>query len=418
MYLKHLIGAWSAILLVAPLTYNTMAGEVEVLHWWTAGGEVRSLAELKRYMEAAGHQWKDFAVPGGGGESAITVMTSRVISGNPPTAALTKGPAIQELGKQGVLADLEEVAKAEHWDNLLPAVVSNIMKYDGRYVAVPVNVHRINWMWANPAVFKKAGAQIPTNWDEFETAAQKIQTAGFIPVAHGGQAWQDATTFESIVLAVGGADFYRKAFLALNPKALNSPTMVKAFKVLKTVKKYTDKEALGRDWNVATAMVISGKAAMQFMGDWAKGQFIAAGKTPGKDYVCVPVPGSKGMFIFNIDSFVMFNTRDAKAQKAQIDLARIILEAKFQEIFSLNKGSIPARLNMPRDKFDVCARAAMDEFVHSASDGTLVPSMAHGMATFSSVQEAIYDLVTEFYNSDMSPEDAAKKLTHAIQANR
>lgn len=417
MHWKHLIGAWGAILLAASLAVNTMAGEVEVLHWWTAGGEAKSLAELKKFLEAAGHQWKDFAVAGGGGESAIIVLTSRVISGNPPTAAQIKGPAIQEWGAQGMLADLDEVAKAEHWDNLLPAVVSNIMKYDGRYVAVPVNVHRVNWMWANPAVFKKAGAQIPTNWDEFETAAQKIQTAGFIPVAHGGQAWQDATTFESIVLAVGGAAFYRQAFVALNPEALNSPTMVKAFKVLKTVRKYTDKEALGRDWNLATAMVISGKAAMQFMGDWAKGEFIAAGKTPGKDYVCVPAPGTKGMFIFNIDSFVMFNVNDPKAQEAQKDMARIIMEAEFQEIFSLNKGSIPARLNMPRDRFDVCARAAMDEFVHSAKDGTLVPSMAHRMATFASVQDAIYDVVTEFYTSDMSPEDAAKKLAQAIQTN-
>ena len=45
-------------------------------------------------------------------------------------------------------------------------------------------------------------------------------------------------------------------------------------------------------------MVINGKAAMQFMGDWVKGEFIAA----GKDYVCVTAPGTQGMFSFNIDS--------------------------------------------------------------------------------------------------------------------
>lgn len=124
------------------------------------------------------------------------------------------------------------------------------------------------------------------------------------------------------------------------------------------------------------------------------------------------------MFLFNIDSFVMFKVSDPKAQKAQQDMARILMAEKFQEIFSLNKGSIPARLNMRRDKFDVCARAAMEEFVHCARVGTLVPSMAHGMAAFPSVQYAIYDVVAEFYNSDMSPEDAAKKLAQVIQSNR
>jgi glucose/mannose transport system substrate-binding protein len=390
---------------------------VEVLHWWTSGGEAASVAELKRLLEAEGHEWKDFAIAGGAGESAMTALKSRVVSGNPPTAAQIKGPSIQEWGDEGVLANLDEVATAEKWDELLPPVVSDVMKYDDHYVAVPVNVHRVNWMWVNPEVFKKAGADIPTTWDEFETAAKKIQDAGFIPVAHGGQAWQDATVFEGIVLAVGGADFYRKAFVDLDPKTLNSPEMVKSLEMLRTVKQYVDKDSPGRDWNLATAMVINGKAGMQFMGDWAKGEFIAAGKKAGIDYVCAPVPGTQGMFTFNIDSFVMFEVDDEDARDAQMAMARLIMEPEFQEIFNLNKGSIPVRLNMPREKFDICAHDSMDEFVLSADKGTLVPSMAHGMSTFSATQGAIYDVVTEFFNSNsLSAEAAAKKMAEGVQA--
>jgi glucose/mannose transport system substrate-binding protein len=94
------------------------------------------------------------------------------------------------------------------------------------------------------------------------------------------------------------------------------------------------------------------------------------------------------------------------------------MEPEFQEVFNLNKGSIPARLNMPRDKFDSCAHDSMDTFVSSAEEGTLVPSMAHGMSTFGSVQGAIYDVVTNFYNSDISATDAAKKLASGVQAAR
>ena len=108
-------------------------------------------AELKRLLEAKGHTWKDFAVAGGGGESAMTVLKSRVVSGKPPTAAQIKGPSIQEWGDEGVLATLDEVAKQGGWDELLPAVVANVMKYKGSYVAVPVNVHRVNWMWVMSA---------------------------------------------------------------------------------------------------------------------------------------------------------------------------------------------------------------------------------------------------------------------------
>lgn len=351
---------------------------------------------------------------GGGGEAAMTVLKSRVVSGDPPTAAQIKGPTIQEWGEEGVLANLDPVAEAGGWEALLPPVVAGVMKYDGHYVAAPVNVHRVNWLWINPEVLAKAGAEVPTTWDELFAAADKLQAAGFIPVAHGGQPWQDSTVFESIVLGTGGADFYQAALVDLKPEALNSPQMVKAFEVLRRLKGYMDKDAPGRDWNLASAMVINGKAGMQFMGDWAKGEITAAGKTPGTDILCVPAPGTAGMFTFNIDSFAMFALDDPAAQKAQFDLAATIMEPEFQEIFNLNKGSIPVRLGMPMDKFDQCAKDSMAEFVASSKSGGLVASMAHGMAVRSSVQGAIYDVVTQFFNSNLSPEDAARKLAEAV----
>ena len=93
-----------------------VAGEVEVLHYWTSGGEAKSVAELKKIMQAKGHVWKDFAVAGGAGDNAATVLKSRVVSGNPPAAAQIKGPAIQEWAAEGVLANLDATAKAEKWD--------------------------------------------------------------------------------------------------------------------------------------------------------------------------------------------------------------------------------------------------------------------------------------------------------------
>jgi glucose/mannose transport system substrate-binding protein len=413
--LKGRIGV-SAVALAfgAVLAGPAAAGEVEVLHWWTSGGEAKSVGELKKILESKGDKWKDFAVAGGGGETAMTVLKSRVVSGKPPTAAQVKGPGIQEWAREGVLANLDDVAKAGNWDNLLPPVVSNVMKYQAHYVAVPVNVHRVNWMWANPEVFKKAGAKIPTTWEEFAVAADKIQKAGFIAVAHGGQPWQDSTVFESVALGVGGAEWYRKAFVDLDPKALNSPSMVKAFTTLRTVQKYIDKDAANRDWNLATSMVINGKAAMQFMGDWAKGEFTAAKKAPGKDYICMPAPGTKGAFTFNIDSFIMFAQKDAAAKTAQGHLAAAIMEPQFQEVFNLNKGSIPVRLGMNLDKFDQCAKDSAAEFESAAKSGKLVPSWAHEMAMPPANKGAMFDVVTSFINTPgMTPAAAAEKMAAA-----
>ena len=392
-----------------------LAGEVEVLHYWTSGGEAKSVAELKKIMQAKGHVWKDFAVAGGGGDNAATVLKSRVVSGNPPAAAQIKGPAIQEWANEGVLANLDAVAKAEKWDSLLPGVVANVMKYKGNYVAAPVNVHRVNWMWANANVLKKAGVSTaPKTWDEFFAAADKVKAAGLIPVAHGGQNWQDFTTFESVVLGVGGPEFYQKALVQLDQAALNSPTMTKAVQTFRKIKSYTDPAAPGRDWNLATAMVIKGEAAFQFMGDWAKGEFSAAGLKPGEGFLCAAAPGTGNAYTFNVDSFIMFKLKDEAAQKAQGDLASAILSTQFQEVFNQNKGSIPVRLGHDMAQFDDCAKLSASDFVATAQSGGLVPSVAHGMAVSPAAEGAIKDAVSQFWNDDkISVADGVKNIAKA-----
>lgn len=393
------------------------AGEVEVLHWWTSGGEAKSVSVLKQKIEGQGNTWKDFAVAGGGGESAMTVLKTRAVSGNPPSAAQIKGHDIQEWGKLGFLTDLSDVADAEHWDQVLPEVVTKVMKYDGNYVAVPVNVHRVNWLWVNPDVLKKSGAKVPTTLDEFFIAAEKVKAAGFVPLAHGGQPWQDITLFEAVALAVLGAEDYQKAFVDLDMDVLSGDKMTEVFVQFNKMRDYIDPQYRGRSWNAATSMVIDGQAAMQIMGDWAKGEFAAAGKVPGKDYLCLAAPGTEGQFTYNIDSFAFFKLSDEENRKAQKQLARTILDKDFQEIFNLNKGSIPVRLDMDMSKFDQCALDSMATFRATSTNGELVPSVSQGLATTSYVQAAIFDVVTNFFNAKSpDPQQAAGKLARAVKS--
>ena len=395
----------------AGLTAPVSAAEVEVLHWWTSGGEAKSVAELKKMMEAKGDKWKDFAVAGGAGDAAMTALKARVVSGNPPTAAQIKGPSIQEWAKEGSLGNIDEAAK--DWDKLLPKAVSDVMKYKGHYVAAPVNVHRVNWIWINEDALKKAGGKVPTNYDEFFALADKFKAQGIIPIAHGGQPWQDATVFESVVLGVGGAKFYNDALVKLDPTALSSATMLKSFDTLAKIKTYIDKDAPGRDWNLATAMVMNGKGGMQFMGDWAKGEFTAANKVNGKDYTCAAAPGTANSYTFNIDSFAMFNVKAPDAKKGQLDLATAIMSPEFQEVFNLNKGSIPVRPGVNKAKFDSCATKSMADFDSTAKTGSLEPSFAHGMAVASATQGAMVDVIAKFMNSTMTSKDAVVALVKA-----
>jgi glucose/mannose transport system substrate-binding protein len=342
----------TTLILIAGLgTGNALAQpEVEVLHWWTSGGEARAVQTLMDEFQSNGGKWVDMPVAGGGGDAAMQALRARVLAGNAPTAVQLKGPSIQEWYEEGVLADLSGVGMAEKWDSLLPSAIATHMKCGGKYCAAPVNVHRVNWIWANTAVLARAGVSIPTTWDEFNNAAVKLKALGITPLAHGGQAWQDATVFESVVLGIGGPAFYKKALVDLDPASLNSPTMVKVFDQMRTLRGFVDSNFSGRDWNLATAMVINGEAAFQIMGDWAKGEFTAAGKTPGTDYQCNPTPGAG--FLYNVDSFAMFKVAGTDRDAGQKLLAKLIVGENFQKTFNLAKGSIPARLGTSLAEFD------------------------------------------------------------------
>lgn len=386
--------------------------EAEVLHYWTSGGEAKSVAVLQEEFAANGGTWTDMPVAGGGGDAAGTALRARVLAGNPPTAAQIKGPAIQEWYEEGVLADISAVAEANNWSNILPEAIAHHMKCEGTWCAAPVNVHRVDWIWANAEVLEANGIEMPTTWDEFNAAAEKLQAAGVIPLAHGGQAWQDATVFEAVALGILGPDGFRKAFVELDMDTIKSEEMIAVFDQMRIMRGYVDNNFAGRDWNLATAMVMNGEAAFQIMGDWAKGEFMAAGKVPGEDFLCISTPGEG--FLYNVDSFAMFDVEGDNKQAGQALLAELIVGESFQEVFNLNKGSIPVRTDVALDNFDSCAVLSAEDMAASNEGGSLLPSYAHGMALRGAQAGAITDTVTAHFNSDMSSEDAVQMLADAI----
>ena len=224
MKMKTLVSLAAAAVFVPAAMAQTKS--VEVLHWWTSGGEAAALNVLKQNLEKEGIAWKDSPIAGGGGEQAMTALRARVSAGIPPTAVQMLGFDIQDWAKQGVLANLNDLANKEGWDKVVPTALQKFSKYNGAWVAAPVNVHSTNWVWANKEVLAKSGVTTePKTWDEFIADAEKVQKAGFIALAHGGQPWQEATMFDGVALSTGGVDFYRKAFIDLDSAALTSPTM-------------------------------------------------------------------------------------------------------------------------------------------------------------------------------------------------
>lgn len=408
---------WTRILGAASLALcasTAHANDVEVLHWWTSGGEAAALNVLKDDLETQGIGWQDMPVAGGGGTEAMTVLRARVAAGDAPTAVQALGFDILDWGNQGALANLNDLAAKEGWDAVVPEALQAFAKVDGKWISAPVNVHSTNWVWANKSVLDANGIGVPETWEDFTAAVEKLAAAGVTPIAHGGQAWQDATVFDAVVMSTGGPDLYKSAFIDLDSDALSSDAMKEAFDRMAFIRANVDENFSGRDWNLATAMVINGEAGFQMMGDWAKGEFLNAGKVPGEDFLCFRFPGTQSQVTFNADQFMMFD-QGGTVSDEQAALASAILSPSFQIAFNKVKGSVPARTDLDGSELDSCGQQGMKDLAAAASSGNLFGSMAHGHANPAAVKNAIYDVVTAHFNGEYDSATAVDELASAVE---
>jgi len=390
--------------------------EIQMLHWWTSGSEAAAVNVIKQAVGKEGYTWQDVPVAGGGGGAAMTTLKALVAQGNPPTASQILGYYAIDYAEADKLADISALAKKGNWDAVVPTALQKFSKTDGKWDAVPVNIHSVNWVWINKAVFDKIGGTEPKNFDDFIALLDKAKKAGVIPLALGGQPWQEATMFDSIVASTGGIDFYKKAFIDLDESALKSDTMKKAFDNLGKLRDYLDPNYTGRDWNLATAMVIKGDALVQVMGDWAKGEFKLANKEPGKDFLCYRFPGTEGSVIYNADMFAFFQV-SADRQAAQLALADATMSKEVQIAFNVIKGSVPARMDVSDEAFDACGKKGIADVKAANAKGTFVGSVAHNYAMPPALATAYYDVVTKYLHGEIKTSDeAVRQLVMGIDA--
>ena len=393
--------------------------KINILHQWATGSDAVAIAKLGEMFTAAGGRWEQTSIAG---HTANTLAKLRadVISGNAPPAVQVKGPEIAEWNATGKMASMDPLAAQQGWDKLVAPELLPVMKPAGAWVAVPMNIHRINWLWGSSKAMKQAGiAEMPKTWADFNADCDKVIKAGLVCLAHFSEDWSDATTFE-VVLYGQDLDLYRKALVQGDVAAMRSPGMVKAFTQFREmVSKDMDRGIAGRDFDAANSMMGTGKAAFMIMGDWEIGMMGAAGFKQGEDYTCAQAPTDWGKpgFILNSDSVGFFTQTDPDFVAGQTLLAKLIMSPEFQTAFNQTKGSIPARLDIDLSKgFTPCQEQSQADLKASIEGGTLVRSFAHNMTVPQKVRGAMMEVITEFVNTDMPPAKAADALADAAEA--
>lgn len=406
-----------ATTLVAASSFAAHAADplpAEVINIWTGAGERTALKVIADSYDAAGGKFINTPAPTGNDVMAMTV--NRTLGGNPPTASVFAFSHIfDDLLKKGQLADIDDVAKAQGWANVLPKEILDGISFNGKVYLAPIDITSMNRLYYNIPLLKKAGVEkAPTELnEEFFAALDKLKASGVIPLALGGNAQQYRWTWDAVMSAVGGKDQWLAVYVRRDPKAMKNDTERKAFETFRRLRNYIDKGSSGRTWQATTNLVASGQAGMQILGDWGKAELTAAGKKPGVDFGC-GLPG--GIFVLTGDVLAFPKQKNADAEKAQKLLAQVTMTPAVQLDFNLKHGSIPPRTDVPvagNGGFDDCVQSATSVY----SKGTNVVRNS-ALIISPDAMGSIVDLMSEYFNTDMPTNEALDRYAAILTSGK
>jgi len=382
----------------------------DVVHSWTSGGELAAINVVADEYERRGGSWRHSAVAGFDNAGAMGI--NRMIGGKPPSAMFfVAGPALNDLADRGMLTPVDQLADAAAWQPHFPATLLASVTRGGKLMAVPLNLHTQSLLYSSRVVLAKAGiSRVPTTWPDFFAALDAVKAQGAIPLALGGQTWQESILFNAVLVSVVGKRGYEKVYLERDQATVLGPGFRRAVEIFGRLRGYVDANAAGRNWNDATHLVIADRAAFHLMGDWALSEFTVAGKAPGTDFECA-VGFGDDVAIAGSDTMSFPRARGDAARRAQQLLAEVMLDARVQHDFARKLGPLPARLDAPVDDLHPCVRHAA-RLVRNADTAVPTPYMALAPDVLGDID----DVIAEYWsNPDMSADAMARRFADVLR---
>lgn len=405
--------ALRVLLATLMLTASAQAADLtaEVMHPWTSGGEAAAAKVFADQYTAAGGTWVDVAIAGNDAQLAASI--SSIVGGTPPTAThFNTGKPFEELVAAGLLRDVEDIATAEGWRDVLPKDIVDAISADGKIMAVPVNLQDRELAVVLEGSVREIGrCRGAAELGRLLRGRRQNSRRRLHP--HG--AWQQFV-LGPLHLPEGAGERRQGPSSTSRCCAIATPPRCAIPRWSRLSRRWAGCAAMSMPAARAgcgTMRQISSsptRPASSSWAIWAKGKFsAAAGMTPGVDYGCSLFPGNE-VVVMSGDIFVLPRIDNADQTAAQDLLAHVLFSQETQLQFRHEKGSNPVRNDVDVSSMDVCAQHAAKV---QANPATLVPNPQFLMSN--DMLGAMADVITKFWNTpSMTPDAFATELEAAF----
>mgnify|MGYP000888786668 FL=1 len=427
----------------------TANGSIDVLSWWTSTSESSALNVLvDRYeKQNPGTSVDETAVVGGGGSQAHVVLATRLAHGDPPDVWQSLvGGNITAWHNAGAVGDVSSLFTDEVKAQLPENVLSSV-SVDGKQYAAPLSAHRANVLMYNRDVLKGAGIAEPGagyTLDQFLADLDALKAKGTTALCIGGaDSISTAGLFEAVLLATVGKEGWEK--IEADRFDWSGQEVQTALNTFGRLIDYTDATGKNNTWSEASGRLAAGECGFYQMNDSAFAESTAlnddsgaaAGTAPsasasadapssaapstgtnvdtpssaapstgtdtdtpstGASPVAATVfPGTEGMFLMVVDSFVASSSTDNR-DSANAFLTTV-LDPQVETDFCKVKGCVPVR-----NDADVSSLTPYQQQTADAlRSQTVLNSISYGEVISPAMQDGFFQAVKDY----VSTRDAA-----------
>ena len=435
----------------------TANGSIDVLSWWTSTSESSALNVLvDRYeKQNPGTSVDETAVVGGGGSQAHVVLATRIAHGDPPDVWQSLvGGNITAWHNAGAVGDVSSLFTDEVKAQLPENVLSSV-SVDGKQYAAPLSAHRANVLMYNRDVLKGAGIAEPGEGytlDQFLADLEALKAKGTTPLCIGGaDSISTAGLFESVLLATVGKEGWEK--IEADRFDWSGQEAQNALSTFGRLMDYTDATGKNSTWSEASGRLAAGECGFYQMNDSAFAESTAlndsgatasadpsagtnvdtpsstapsagtsadspsstapsagtsadspsstapsAGTSTDTSPVAATVfPGTEGMFLMVVDSFVTSSSTDNRdGANAFLTTA---MDPQVETDFCKVKGCVPVR-----NDADVSSLTSYQQQTANAlRSQTVLNSISYGEVISPAMQDGFFQAVKDY----ISTRDAA-----------
>ena len=415
----------------------TANGSIDVLSWWTSTSESSALNILvDRYeKQNPGASVDEIAVVGGGGSQAHVVLATRIAQGDPPDVWQSLvGGNITAWHNAGAVGDVSSLFTDEVKAQLPEDVLSSV-SVDGKQYAVPLSAHRANVLMYNRDVLKSAGIAEPGEGytlEQFLADLDALKAKGTTALCIGGaDSISTAGLFESVLLATVGKEGWEK--IEADRFDWSGQEAQNALSTFGRLMDHTDATGANNTWSEASGRLAAGECGFYQMNDSAFAESTAlndsgaaasaapsAGTSTGTPSSTAPsagtsadtpsstapsadtpstdaspvaatvFPGTEGMFLMVVDSFVVSSSTDNRdGANAFLTTA---LDPQVETDFCKVKGCVPVR-----NDADVSSLTPYQQQTADAlRSQTVLNSISYGEVISPAMQDGFFQAVKNY----------------------